>query len=151
MSLMEILIVVALAVWTLVGLGVLAAFVYGAPLLRRLDRTLATLERIADVVDRHVEPLLYRTARVAEEAEQMTASLRSDVEALGEAVQRGTRSADRILDTIEDRVAELDGLLETAQHEAEESFVAVASVLRTVRAVSDRLGDEKKRKWRLFG
>jgi uncharacterized protein YoxC len=136
----EILVMAALVVWTLVGIGLLAAFVTAIPMLARLEKSLRSLDRLMDVLDRNVEPILHRVQRISDDLSDITASLRSDVDAIGETVERGTRSTERILDRAERRAAEIDGLLELIQEEVEESFLGIASALRGVRGLSERLG-----------
>lgn len=140
MNALDVLVMVALVVWTLVGIGVLAAFVRAFPMLVRLERSLRSLDRLMDVLDRNVEPILHRVQRISDDLSDISASLRSDAETIGETVERGTRSTERILERAERRAAEIDGLLELIQEEVEESFLGVASVLRGVRGLSERLG-----------
>lgn len=140
MSALEVLILVALVVWIAVGIGLLAAFVQGFPLLKRLRGSLRSLDRVLDILDRHLEPILHRTGRISDDLKDVTTSLRSDVEALGDTVDRGTRSVERIMDRVEQRTAEIDGLLEMVQEEVEESFLGVASLLRALRSIRKRLG-----------
>lgn len=140
MSALDILLMVALVVWTAVGLGIIAAFVRAYPIMLRLERSLRSLDRLMDVLDRHMEPILHRLQRISDDLADVSASLRSDAEAVGDTVERGTRSAERILDRAERRVAEIDGLLDVMQEEVEQSFLGVASVLRGLRGIQERLG-----------
>lgn len=140
MSATEILVMVALVVWTLVGLGILAAFVTAIPILVRLEKSLRSLDRILDVVDRHMEPILHRLQRISDDLFDISASLRSDAETIGEAVERGTRSADRVVERFERRAAEIDGLMELVQEELEQGFLTVASLLRGLRGIRERMG-----------
>ena len=140
MTAMDVLIMVALVVWIAVGLGLLVAFIRGYPLLSRFDRSLRALDAVLEILDRHLEPILHRLDRISDDVQDMTVSLRSDVETISDTVERGSRSADRVIERIERRASEVDGLLETVQEEVEESFLAVASLLRGLRGLRDRLG-----------
>lgn len=138
MTLNEILWVAALAVWTLVGLVLLAAMVYAFPTLRRLRGLMGRLDRLLGVLDRRMDPLLERVERITGDVGHMSSTLRDDVEALGDALRHGAGAAERIVDRTEDRVAAIDGLLEVAQEEAEQAFLSTASLVRGLRSLRDR-------------
>lgn len=140
MSVMDVLIMLALVVWIAVGFGVLVAFLRGFPLLSRLERTLQAFDAVLEILDRHLEPILHRLDRISDDVQDMTVSLRSDVETISDTVERGSRSADRIIERTEQRAAEIDALMATVQEEVEETFLGVASLLRGVRGIRERLG-----------
>lgn len=139
MSALDILIMTALAVWILVGIGLLAGFAQAFPLMRRWHRTLRKIDRVADVLDRHLEPILHQVGRIAEDLQDISASLRSDAERVTETVERASRSTERTLRILENRIAELDGLLQLAQEEAEKSFLSAASLFRVFRGIRQRM------------
>lgn len=145
MNALNILTMTALAVWILVGIGLLVGFVQAFPLIRRWRRTLRKVDRVADVLDRHLEPILHQTGRIADDLQEITRSLRSDADQVAETVDRAARSADRVLRIVENRVAELDGLLELAQEEAEQSFLSAASLFRALRGIRDRFAGVGRR------
>lgn len=145
MSVLDILIMTALAVWILVGIGLLVGFAQAFPLMRRWRRTLRKIDRVADVLDRHLEPVLHQVGRIADDLQVVTDSLRSDADQVEDTVERAARSATRVIRIVENRVAELDGLLELAQEEAEQSFLSAASVFRTLRGLRDRFAGGARR------
>lgn len=133
-----ILATIALVVWIVLALTLLAALAYVFPSVRRLQRLLPRLERLVRKLDRRAEPILVHLERSADNVEYVSTALRADVESIGEAVERGTRSVHRMLRMAEERASEINGFLEVVQEEAEETFVSTASALRAIRGGNRR-------------
>lgn len=130
---------IAVIVWTAVGLGLLAAMFYSLPLMRDLRTFLDRGNRLLDRTNDRFDPIVNRLERLTEEAGEVAGSLRRDADRIESAVDEGTRSARRIARLAENRVAEIDALLEVAQEEAESSFVSAASLVGGVRDLRERL------------
>lgn len=136
---MQTLWLIGLVVWTLVGLGLLAGMVYSFPLVRELRTFLDRGNTLLDRSNERIDPLLDRVEDLTEDAEEIAESVRRDVDEIESAVDQGSRSARRIARIAENRVAEIDALLEVAQEEVESSFVSAASLVGSVRDFRDRL------------
>ncbi|MFQ5889260.1 MAG: hypothetical protein ACE5JR_04310 [Gemmatimonadota bacterium] len=138
MSLFDILITVSLILWILVCLGLIVALGSGLRFLQELRARRERYDRFFEVLERRVAPLLDRAEYVVDNTQYLSSVLRADVETVSRSVSRAARSADRIMEMAEERAAELNGLLEVVQEEAEETFLSTASLLRAIRGARRR-------------
>lgn len=150
MSTYQTFIVIGMALWILVATGLLVGLVRLELLIRRTRRP---LERAADLLEEargRLDPVIRNAERASEDVNYIVSSLRADVGEVGDALRRLSRSTDRMVGMAEERVAELGGLLEVVQEEAEETFYSTASLLRGLRGAreSER---ERRRRRRLGG
>lgn len=136
---MEILWIVGVVVWTLVGLALLAAMVYSYHLARELRQFLGQWNEALDRVNERFDPMMDRVEKITDDASEISDSLRRDIDEIESVVDQGSESARRIARITENRIAEFDALLEVAQEEAESSFLSAASLVGGVRDLRDRL------------
>lgn len=136
---MQTLWVIGLVVWIVVGLGLLAGMIYSFPLVRDLRTFIDRGNTVLDRTNDRIDPVLDRVEDLTEDAGEIAASLRRDVDEIESAVDQGSESARRIARIAENRIAEIDALLEVAQEEAESSFLSAASLVGGVRDLRDRL------------
>jgi hypothetical protein len=99
-------------------------------------------------------PLVERPSvkNTAENINYLSAAFRTDADEVGRTVRRATDTANSIIDSARDRTAEINGLLEVVQEEAESTFLNTASLLRGVRATRPRRvrdEDDSERRRRL--
>lgn len=147
MESITVLTVVGLTTWILLSLTLLGGLIYLFPTLQRLQRIARQLDRILDRSEGRVAPVLEHVERVADNAEYITTAVRVDVETLGDTVEQASRSARRMLDMVEERVSDLAGFLEVVQEETEDTFIATASTLRTLRgAVREKSESDESRR-----
>lgn len=135
---MQTLWVVAVVVWIVVGIALLAAMAYSFPLVRELRRFLSRSNETLRHVNDRFDPVMDRVEEITDDASHISDSLRQDVDEIGDAVDQGSRSARRIARLAEHRAAEIDALLEVAQEEAESTFVSTASILGGVKSIRER-------------
>lgn len=128
-----VLTVIGLVLWIVLSLTLLVGLVYAAPSLRRASRLLDRLDRVLERADREMDPTLRHLRRAADNADYITTAVRSDVESVGDTVDRAARSTQRMLEMAEERAMEINGFLEVVQEEAEETFLSTASLLRALR------------------
>lgn len=138
----ELLIVVALVLWIVLCLVAIGGLFWAVPALRRLYRLLGRLDRVLEASERKMEPVLDHLRRSADDLDYITSAVRSDVETVGDTVDRAARTTRELLALAEERAVEINGFLDVVQEEAEESFIATASVLRAIRG---RRGKERGR------
>lgn len=129
----ELLIVVALVLWIVLCLVAIGGLFWAVPALRRLSRLLSRLDRVLEASERKMEPVLDHLRRSADDLDYITSAVRSDVETVGDTVDHAARTTRELLALAEERAVEINGFLEVVQEEAEESFIATASVLRAIR------------------
>lgn len=149
MSLLGILSVIGLILWIVLCLALLAGLVYVFPLVRQLQKELDRFDRVLEESEGHVEPIMTHLERSADNADYITTAIRADLEAVGETVERASRSTRRILEMAEERAREINGFLEVVQEEAEETFFSTASALRAFRSAKEKFSEKGGR--RLFG
>lgn len=138
---MQTLLVIGLVVWIVVGLALLAAMAYSLPVVRELRNFLSRGNEFLDRTNHRMGPVMDRLEQISEDASHISASLSQDMDAIGRAVDQGSRSARRIARIVEHRAVEIDALLEVAQDEAESTFVSAASLLGGVRSLRERFFD----------
>lgn len=135
---MQLLLVVALALWILLSLALIAGLFLALPTLRRLSRLLRRSDRFMERTEREIEPVIDHLRRSADDLDFITSAVRSDVEAVGDTVDQAARTTRTLLELAEARAVEINGFLEVVQEEAEDSFYSTASVLRALRGKSGR-------------
>jgi len=145
----EVLVTVGLVFWILLVLALLVALFYVVPAVRSARRQLAGYERLAAVLETRVGPLLDHAEKVADNAHYLSTALRSDIDGVGRALERTTESVDRIVEMTEERLSEINGLLQVVQEEAEDSFYSVAGLLRGLRGRRSRERLSRRRRRRL--
>ncbi|MDE3126495.1 MAG: hypothetical protein KGL38_00745 [Gemmatimonadota bacterium] len=93
--------------------------------------------QVAEALDglRHdLGPLIERTRGVMQNAEEISVTVRGDVERLSETVERFEAQLREVADITGRRVRQFDALLGAVQEEAEDLFLTTASTARGIRA-----------------
>lgn len=140
MSTYEIMVVIGMALWIAIALGLLVAVGLVLSLLRRAREPVDRVaEAVGDVKER-IAPTIRNVERATEDVNYIVSVLRTDASSVGRTVRRTADSTERMVEMLEERVAEITGLLEVVQEEAEETFLSTASLLRSFRNRS--LADE---------
>jgi hypothetical protein len=80
-----------------------------------------------------LQPVLSNIETASETATEVVERLRGDADQVGKALRNAGESTERMVELVEDRVAEVAALLEVVQEEAEETFLTTASLLRGFR------------------
>ncbi|MFQ5679444.1 MAG: hypothetical protein ACE5HP_08285 [Gemmatimonadota bacterium] len=133
MSTYESVIVAGMVLWILVASGILVAVLRLVSLLRAVRRPLVQAGESLRDLEKRLSPLLRHAERAAEDVNYIVTSFRTDVDHVGHTVRNMADSSDRMVRMVEERVAEITGLLEVVQEEAEETFLTTASLLRGLR------------------
>ena len=131
MTFYEILVIVSLILWIALCLTLIVS------VLRLLPRMLAgrrQLEEIWDELHQKVGPLLDQSQQVMDQMGVAAASLTDNVDRIDRTVIRATSSVESMVELAEDRVSEINALLEVAVEEAEETFFSTAAIMRALRA-----------------
>jgi len=146
LDIIGILSVIGLILWIVLSLTILVGIFSFVPTLRRLDNLVARLDEAVKESEGRLGPVMEHLGRSADNLDYVTTALRSDVEQMGETVERAADSAHRLLTLAEERASEINGFLEVVQEEAEETFLSTASVLRALRGSRRRSGEQKGRR-----
>jgi uncharacterized protein YoxC len=144
----EVVTAIAAAIIAVIALGLV---VYAVPLLRQASRTSAALERF---LERDSRPLLENARSVVSEASQIASKLRLEIDGVIETSQDIRGRVKNAVDATEDRLLDLEALLDVLQEEMEDTVLDVAAAVRTTRRGSAVfrtmkrvfLGSGKKRK-----
>ena len=107
-----------------VGLGVFAM-----PRVRSIGRLSGTLERLLVSLERDAVPLLESTKSMVSEANQVAAKLRDEVDDIVDTSQEVRDRVMNAVDAAEDRLQDLDALLNVLQDEDEERALRKATTL----------------------
>ncbi|NIR01794.1 MAG: hypothetical protein GTN78_16625 [Gemmatimonadales bacterium] len=125
---------VVTAISTAVIAGVVLAFaVAGLMLMREVRALMGTMERLVDVLDRDARPALQSARTMAEDAGKVVAAVRAEVDGLAETSEDVRGRLNRLVRRAEERLQDLDALVDVVQYEVEETALDVAAALRTTR------------------
>ena len=130
----ETFVVIGLALWIPVSLGLLVCLVYMAVLLRKTRQPLDRLAKVAQHLEHDLQPLLRNVERTSEDVNHIVSGLRTDVSEVGRTMRKASESTGQMLDIVQERVLDMAALMEVVQEEAEETFFSTASLLRGLRA-----------------
>ena len=136
MSFYDVLVMVSLILWILIGLAVIVSVPL---LLPRVMGAMRQLEQVEEVVHR-ATPLLEQSERLLDQFSKISTSVADDIERVDRTVIRTTESVERMMELAEERVSEINALLEVAVEEAEETFFSTAAILRALRPGSRSRG-----------
>ncbi len=130
MTFYEILVIISLILWILLSLTLIVGLVR---LLPRTLKALGQLETMSDEFLKKAVPVLDQSQQLLDQVGGVAASLVDDVERIDRTVIRATSSVESMVELAEDRVSELNALLEVAVEEAEETFFSTAAIMRALR------------------
>lgn len=133
MDVVEVLTIVALVLWIVLSLSVIAGVAAAFPTLRKLGNLVTHLDRTIQRTEGKLEPVIDHLERSADNVDYVTSVLRSDVDRMGDTVEQAAESTRRMLEMAEERASEIHGFLDVVQEEAEQTFLSTASFLRAVR------------------
>lgn len=114
--------------------AVIALVIYAIPAFKQLRLWMKGSDTLHSLV-KDLRPTVENTA---ENLNYLSAAFRTDADEVARTVRRATDTANTIIDSARDRTAEINGLLEVVQEEAENTFLNTASLLRGVRATRPR-------------
>ncbi len=133
MTTYETMIVVGMGLWIAIAVAILASLIYTIRLLRKAQEPLGQVSDVVGDLNERLKPVLSNVEHASEQASQIVARLKTDADEVGQALRNASESTGRMVDLVEDRVAEVAALLEVVQEEAEETFLSTASLFRSLR------------------
>lgn len=133
MTTYEWFITAGMALWIIIAVVLTIVSISALRLVRDLQAPMKKLAAMADVAGERLQPALRNVERTTEDVNYIVTSLRTDLDTVGQTARSAAESTDRMIGMMEERVADLNGLLEVVQEEAEETFYSTASVLRGLR------------------
>ena len=130
MTFYDILVILSLILWIVLSLGTIISI---AALLPRLSNGMRHLEVMAYEFEKKAFPVIEQSQQLLDQVGAVTTSLVDDVERIDRTVIRATTSVESMVELAEDRVSEINALLEVAVEEAEETFFSTAAIMRALR------------------
>ncbi len=130
MSFYEILVFISLILWIALSLVAIVS------MLVLLPRSLAALRQFQESHEEFLKkafPILDQSRQLLDQVGTVATSLADDVERIDRTVIRATSSVEGMVELAEERVSEINALLEVAVEEAEETFFSTAAIMRALR------------------
>jgi uncharacterized protein YoxC len=104
-------------------------------------------KKVSDMLDKiygDVNPLMRHASAIADNVDYITTSIRVDVQQVSQTVAAVNQRLQDALAGAEDRMKELNALLDVVQEEAESAFVTTASTIRGVQTGINQAFDEEE-------
>ncbi len=92
--------------------------------------------KVSDMMDRiygDINPIMRHASTIADNVNYISTSVRVDVQQVSQTIATANQKLVQSVEAAEDRIKELNALLQVVQEEAEGAFVSTASTLRGVR------------------
>ncbi|MEO6209212.1 MAG: DUF948 domain-containing protein [Gemmatimonadaceae bacterium] len=104
------------------------------PAVVKFRKTANKFESVLDHIERNIDPVTKHASNIANNIEYISASIRTDVQAIRKTLLTANEGIRDVVDASERRLHELGAVLRLVQEEAENAFVSTASTVRGVRA-----------------
>jgi uncharacterized protein YoxC len=104
-------------------------------------------KKVSDMLDKiygDVNPLMRHASAIADNVDYITTSIRVDVQQVSQTVAAVNQRLQNALEGAEDRMKQLNALLDVVQEEAESAFVTTASTIRGVQTGINQAFDEEE-------
>ena len=104
-------------------------------------------KKISDMLDKvygDVNPLMRHASAIADNVDYISTSIRVDVQQVSQTVAAVNQRLQEALESAEDRMKQLNALLDVVQEEAESAFVTTASTLRGVQTGINQAFDQEE-------
>lgn len=124
------------ALWNTIALWIIAAFFLvltlvlvfvGIPIALDVKRSIAKLSKTIDEVRIKADPILFKVQEMADDVQDVTATVRREADRMGAAVEN-----------VSDRVDDMAALIEVIQEEIEKPLLKSVATLSSARRVLDR-------------
>ncbi|HEX3534012.1 MAG TPA: hypothetical protein VHT23_07300 [Gemmatimonadaceae bacterium] len=103
-------------------------------------------KKVSDMLDKiygDVNPLMRHASAIADNVDYITTSIRVDVQQVSQTVAAVNQRLQNAIEGAEDRMKQLNALLDVVQEEAESAFVSTASTIRGVQTGINQAFDEE--------
>jgi uncharacterized protein YoxC len=104
------------------------------PALVKFRKTAEKLDAVLDHLERNIQPVTKHAARIADNVDYISTSIRADVQDLRKTLLTANSGIRDVIESSERRLHELGAVLRVVQEEAEHAFVSTASTIRGLRA-----------------
>jgi uncharacterized protein YoxC len=104
-------------------------------------------KKVSDMLDKiygDVNPLMRHASAIADNVDYISTSIRVDVQQVSQTVAAVNQRLQEALESAEDRMKQLNALLDVVQEEAESAFVTTASTIRGVQTGINQAFDKEE-------
>jgi uncharacterized protein YoxC len=104
-------------------------------------------KKVSDMLDKiygDVNPLMRHASAIADNVDYISTSIRVDVQQVSQTVAAVNQRLQEALESAEDRMQQLNALLDVVQEEAESAFVTTASTIRGVQTGINQAFDQEE-------
>jgi hypothetical protein len=104
-------------------------------------------KKISDMLDKvygDINPLMRHASSIADNVDYISTAIRVDIQQVSQTVAAVNQRLQQAIGATEDRVNQLNALLDVVQEEAESAFVTTASTIRGVRTGINQAFDEEE-------
>ena len=103
-------------------------------------------KKVSDMLDKiygDINPLMRHASAIADNVDYISTAIRVDVQQVSQTVAAVNQRLQQAADVAEDRIKQLNALLDVVQEEAESAFVTTASTIRGVQTGINQAFDEE--------
>jgi uncharacterized protein YoxC len=103
-------------------------------------------KKVSDMLDKiygDINPLMRHASAIADNVDYISTAIRVDVQQVSQTVAAVNQRLQQAADMAEDRIKQLNALLDVVQEEAESAFVTTASTIRGVQTGINQAFDEE--------
>jgi uncharacterized protein YoxC len=104
-------------------------------------------KKVSDMLDKiygDVNPLMRHASAIADNVDYISTSIRVDVQQVSQTVAAVNQRLQEALESAEDRMKQLNALLDVVQEEAESAFVTTASTIRGMKTGINQAFDQEE-------
>jgi len=117
----------------IIAVLLLAMAVAALSLLRDFRDLMRTAQRTIDTLERDARPALLAAKSITEDASKVVASFKDEAGDIAESVHDVRERFEVMIDRTEERLQDLDALIDVVHYEVEETALDIAAALRTTR------------------
>lgn len=121
---------VATIIMALVVIALMGALI---PLVLSLRKAHTKISDLLDKIYGDAKPIMRHATAIADNVEYISTSVRADVQQVSKTISAANQGLAKTVQAAEERVNQLNALLEVVQEEAESAFVTTASTIRGVK------------------
>ncbi|HMJ16831.1 MAG TPA: hypothetical protein VK478_00440 [Gemmatimonadaceae bacterium] len=103
-------------------------------------------KKVSDMLDKvygDINPLMRHASAIADNVDYISTAIRVDVQQVSQTVAAVNKRLQQAVDAAEERINQLNALLDVVQEEAESAFVTTASTIRGVQTGINQAFDEE--------
>jgi uncharacterized protein YoxC len=128
------------------GIMTITIIVLSAALIPAAWNFRKSYKKVSDMLDKiygDINPLMRHASAIADNVDYISTAIRVDIQQVSQTVAAVNKRLQQAASATEDRINQLNALLEVVQEEAESAFVTTASTIRGVRTGINQAFDEE--------